>query len=544
MAFVIALGSTLLGSLGLAALLLRRAGTGAARPLAGFLVIVGAWSIGLLMPNAAGAVLLSLAPLGGAAFVHFASALTGRGRRLVRPAYAVGLVMAGLMALGGAGAFVPWPGVGELFQHAGYGLIGSGVTVLLALVGHGLLVRALGAATGVERPQLRLVLASSAVGLFATSGLAFPLLGLRLPPWPLLAEPLYVVLLGYAMLRYRLAAVNVWAVRAVSFALLVAAAALGSAALAGLAGARGGVPFVWTALVLVAGLVLAAPVRRLAEQLVYPGGEVSSADLAAWRSALEGARDEAEVDATAQGLLRQRLRLSEDTPLAGDHLPPGPQRLRTVLLDLAGQAKQQLARRRELAERDRLAELGALAATVAHDLRNPMNILAMAVADAEPAMRQEVRAQLRRMEALVRDLLDYAKPWRVEPVPIMLADFLTPFSAHARIDCPTDAELHADPARLRQAMDNLLDNARAAAADVQIAVEQTPQGTTVRVCDNGPGIPADIRASLFQPFVSRNPQGTGLGLAIVAKVMAAHGGAVALEDSAGWSTCVALRFPP
>ena len=65
----------------------------------------------------------------------------------------------------------------------------------------------------------------------------------------------------------------------------------------------------------------------------------------------------------------------------------------------------------------------------------------------------------------------------------------------------------------------------------------------LHVCDDGPGIPADIRDRLFQPFVSRRAGGTGLGLAIVAKIMEAHGGSVALAARPGWTTCFTLTLP-
>ena len=63
------------------------------------------------------------------------------------------------------------------------------------------------------------------------------------------------------------------------------------------------------------------------------------------------------------------------------------------------------------------------------------------------------------------------------------------------------------------------------------------------MCDDGPGIPDDIRSRIFQPFVSRRAGGTGLGLAIVARIMEAHGGAVALGEKPGWTTCITLTLP-
>jgi signal transduction histidine kinase len=65
----------------------------------------------------------------------------------------------------------------------------------------------------------------------------------------------------------------------------------------------------------------------------------------------------------------------------------------------------------------------------------------------------------------------------------------------------------------------------------------------LHVCDDGPGVPEEIRARLFEPFASRSPGGTGLGLAIVARIMAAHGGSVELTERPPWRTCFSLSFP-
>lgn len=550
-----AIGLCALAGAGLAVLLWRHGGgIAGTRPLAAFLLLVGGWSVGLLIPGRLGAVLMALAPLGGALFVHFSALLAGWGRSVVRWAYGVGAVAALVAIAGGTGSFVPWPGTGTLFRYEGAGLAASATTAVLALAGHLLLLRAWRKASGVGRHQVGLVLLSSGLGLLSVSGLAFPVLGIDAYPWPLLLLPLYLAVLAYGVLRYRLMAVNRWAVRAVCWGLLIALAALVSALTAGFAAERIGAPFIWTALALLGGLGLAGPVRRLADRIVYPGGDVTAADLARWRQELGEATDETALTTTAARLLHQRLALTGDAAVAEfdpgeqdvsdlDHAPPGPRRVAEVLAELVAQTRADLVKRRAFVERQRLAELGALAATVAHDLRNPMNVIAMAVADATPETRGEVRIQLGRMNALVRDLLDYAKPWRVDPAETVLVDALPQIDGSVTTDIPPGLSLRADTARLRQALVNLLDNARAAGGRVLVAAKRHPDGVVIDICDDGPGIPADIRNSLFQPFVSRSQDGTGLGLAIVAKVMAAHGGSVSLAERPGWSTCFRLRFP-
>lgn len=417
LALPVAMAATALGGAGLAAFLLwhARTVTGAV-PLAAFLLLVGAWALGLVFPGHGGP-LMALAPLGGATFVHFSVRLAGRGGGLLPWSYAVA-ALATALALVGGGGIQPWAGT-PLYRYDGMGLVAGGITLALAGFGFALLVEAWRSAEGAVRRRLAFMLAACGLGLASVAGLAFPLLNIRAYPWPLLVLPLYLAVLAYGALRYDLIA---------------------------------------------------------------------------------GFREESLRD---------------------------------------------LRRRQTESERQRLAELGALAATVAHDLRNPMNIVAMAVADADAATRAEVKTQLARMEALVRDLLEYAKPWAITPTEMDAAEAIAMAVRNrgAEMDVPPGLTLRADPLRLAQALDNVLDNAFGTGARVLVAAERCADGVLIHVCDDGPGIPEDIRASLFLPFVSRSPGGTGLGLAIVAKVMAAHGGGVTLAVRPGWTTCFTLRFP-
>jgi len=210
-------------------------------------------------------------------------------------------------------------------------------------------------------------------------------------------------------------------------------------------------------------------------------------------------------------------------------------------------------RARDSQKQERLAELGALAATVAHDIRNPLNIIAMAAASAPPEVRREIAEQTGRISQLATDLLDYARSWQIERRRLDLAEQIQAAALrYPEIELGMDQTaplvIEGDPRRLGQVFVNLFENARAAAqADaprIGVEAECVLDGAVeIHVCDNGSGIPTEIRETLFQPFVSRSANGTGLGLAIVAKIMEAHGGSVRVTDRPGWATCFTLRFP-
>jgi len=172
----------------------------------------------------------------------------------------------------------------------------------------------------------------------------------------------------------------------------------------------------------------------------------------------------------------------------------------------------------------------------------------MAAAGAPAEVRAEIREQVDRIARLSRDLLDYARPWGIEPAACDLAAQVRAAARHVPgvefgpgLDRPVP--VRADGRRLNQALANVLDNAQATGARVAVDLDVRDGTARVHICDAGPGVPADMRDRLFQPFVSRSPGGTGLGLAIVARIMDAHGGSAALTDRPGWSTCITLTLP-
>lgn len=579
-----------------------------------FLLGVALWIGGNELPNWFGPqamplaiVMLATSPLSAAAFLHVCLIIcNGPTKRW--PWIAYGAAAAGmLLSLWvDPGQFEPVEGIGWMAVPSWTGWISSVVWGLLAAAGIGVLMQSL------LRPrdaaafrQSAAVALSCGWGLFCMSGHGIVALHLPFYPWPLLGLPLYPLILVYGMLRYRVFVANAWARRALAWTMLLALGLMVVPLSLLLP-----VESRWLSGAAVAATCLAlnGPVRRFAERLVYPGAKVSASDLAAWRQALSAAESMPVLARTAADQLSQRVgtpidvalvadgsaadaQLSASTvPLAEparpllhcartaagwtttlqgwDAAPPGPRHVAeffgVVLAEAATQVEraQQAAQQAEQRERERqlqarLAELGALAATVAHDLRNPLNIISMAVAMAPADTRQEVAGQVQRISRLAEDLLDYAKPWQLRRGPMDIAARLremlrrwpeVELAPSLQLPCWIDA----DGQRVEQALGNLLANARTAAGSQKVWIElesitdkesgHDKYQVALHVCDNGPGIPADIRDRLFEPFASRSPGGTGLGLAIVARIMAAHGGSVALTERPPWTTCFTLRF--
>lgn len=582
-----AMGFSLFETLVLAGVLLwwadRVAG---ARLLAAFLAGFALWVVGNELPNWWGPAaepvaikLVSLAPFISTFFFHFCVVFcrVPLGRAGVAAAYALGAV-ASLAALAGQPGHLVWSDtVGWIFIAGRLGWLASIAWIILGIAGVMVLLRGLAQARPPARQQIAAVTASCVWGLLCLSGYGLVLLDLPVFPVPLLLLPLYPVLLVYGILRWGVFVANAWAGRALVWTLLLAVG-LGIVGLMPLL-----LPFEsrWlSGLAVAAGcLALSGPVRRFVQRLIYPGGSASAADLQAWREALLPAESLPELGTLAGHLLSRRLGtpvevvfdVSTEPTLPRLNCRPAPWRVElqgwgaappgqrhvaelfgSLVLEAAmrvEQAQQLASRERERQLQARLAELGALAATVAHDIRNPLNIIAMAVATAPGDTRREVAEQVDRIAHLTRDLLDYAKPWKLNPAPVDVAALVQSVARRQPevalgpgLQQPLTAEL--DARRVEQALTNLVENARTASGSaVLVDADADASGLRLHVCDNGPGVPESLRERLFEPFASRSPGGTGLGLAIVARVMTAHGGTAALTERPGWRTCFTLSFP-
>ena len=210
--------------------------------------------------------------------------------------------------------------------------------------------------------------------------------------------------------------------------------------------------------------------------------------------------------------------------------------------------RQLRARESEIArERDRLAEFASL---VSHDLRNPLNVATgnldlvrerLAEERMELSEVDTVIRSLDRIEALVEDMLTLAKQGSAidETEPVSLAAMIEECwtgvdTEDAELVVAGDCRFQADRSRLRQALENLLANAVThGGPSVRVEVGPLDDGTGFYVADDGPGIPADIRATVFDAGVTTDRDGTGFGLKIVSEVADAHGWSVSVADGDG-----------
>jgi two-component system sensor histidine kinase HydH len=227
----------------------------------------------------------------------------------------------------------------------------------------------------------------------------------------------------------------------------------------------------------------------------------------------------------------------------------------------------ELARTQEqLVQRERLAALGELAAVVAHEVRNPLGAIFNSVSyirrligAQHPALHMVdiVGEEADRLNRIVDDLLDFARPPSPSPTPVPLQRLLqesvnaalADATGPVDVDWAVEAEVPVlvDERMIRQAFLNLALN----------AVQAMPQGGTLRLTvrraartevqveftDTGPGIPPDLSARIFEPFFTTKAKGTGLGLAIVKRIVESHSGRVSLESEPGRGTTFRLFLP-
>lgn len=220
--------------------------------------------------------------------------------------------------------------------------------------------------------------------------------------------------------------------------------------------------------------------------------------------------------------------------------------------------------REQVRRKDRLAALGEMAATVAHEIRNPLGgirgfatLLQRDIPEDDPRARlvEKIITGTKNLDRVVNELLEYTRPVELELQTVRCAEVVDaalgdlhyaggPVRLINRV--PDDLIAFADPGKLRQTLLNILLNAvQSIDGEGEVVVTGENDGDTVvlAVRDTGCGIPEDRLGRLFSPFYTTKEKGTGLGLAVAAKIIESHGGALEVTSAVGAGSEFRLKLP-
>lgn len=193
-----------------------------------------------------------------------------------------------------------------------------------------------------------------------------------------------------------------------------------------------------------------------------------------------------------------------------------------------------------LQQAEALARIGSLAANVAHEIRNPLAAISATLQvivgseanDRRKVILGKVQEQVHRLDRLVSDLLGYARPAEPRLKPLHLRELSSEAVAAAGVAAELavveDALALGDGQYVQQILINLLQNARDAAGQSAKVLVRVGPGPQIEVEDDGPGVASEVRAKLFEPFVTTKTRGTGLGLAISRKLAESMSGRLEL----------------
>jgi PAS domain S-box-containing protein len=218
-----------------------------------------------------------------------------------------------------------------------------------------------------------------------------------------------------------------------------------------------------------------------------------------------------------------------------------------------------------LVQQAALAQVGQMAAVVAHEVRNPLagikGVMQVLIArrpdgDADVPVMNDIVARIDSLGELVNDLMLFARPRAPRPVELRLQPIVTeaitllrrdPAAASVQIDVDgADGTIVVDAELLRAALLNLLLNAAQAVGDhgtIQVRTTVSTESAVIKIRDNGPGIPTALLERVLEPFFTTKARGGGLGLPIAKRSAELHGGSLTLSSPAGGGTLVTLTLP-
>lgn len=243
------------------------------------------------------------------------------------------------------------------------------------------------------------------------------------------------------------------------------------------------------------------------------------------------------------------------------------------LIDDVDQTQNELARSREhLLQTEKMAMVGKLAAGMAHSIRNPFTSIKMRLFSLNrtltltAAQKEDfdvIGQEIRHVDTIVQNFLEFSRPPKLKMQPVSpsavvdmalqllehrLKAYEVTVTVHRTLPLP---EISADPEQLKEVLVNLIVNAcEAIGHDGRIDIHEQEtiiasrgRVAVLRLVDNGPGIPAELREKILQPFFTTKEEGTGLGLSIAVRIIAEHGGWLDVGTEPGRGAVFTITLP-
>lgn len=220
--------------------------------------------------------------------------------------------------------------------------------------------------------------------------------------------------------------------------------------------------------------------------------------------------------------------------------------------------------RAHIQHKERLALIGEMSATIAHEIRNPLggirgfaSFLEQDLPENDPRQRfvKKIMQGIQTLEHTINDLLEYARPielkQEIRPLCELIRASLEFLSYDKRnisilVECPPEIKINFDFIRMKQVVSNIVVNSIQSISrqgEIKIRGELENKFARIEIQDNGCGIKPEILPKIFSPFFSTKERGTGLGLALCAKIVEAHGGQIKAESTVGKGTIITIWLP-
>ncbi len=224
---------------------------------------------------------------------------------------------------------------------------------------------------------------------------------------------------------------------------------------------------------------------------------------------------------------------------------------------------------------EKLASLGVFATGIAHEIRNPLTAIKVRLFTLKSSHRpgtseaedlEVIRAEIDRLENIVRDFLQFARPAEPEfqvlsasqylrEIQNLLQSDLARSAVELKLDLRAEVRIRVDPNKLKQVLINFIRNgaeSMAAGGVVTLRLRQDEQllhgrrvhAVVIDIVDQGHGIPPEVQKRLFDPFFTTKEAGTGLGLSISARIVEKHGGVIQYQTQPGHGTTFSIVLPP